>query len=113
MNENYVDVNVAAQEQDADSILNFYRKAISLRKSLPVVKEGIYKEHFHSHPRQYIYSREMPGQKLLVVCAFSDKCQKMKLPKGFDLDAAQCILHNYPATDSLTLQPYECRVFLW
>ncbi|MBE6960688.1 MAG: alpha-glucosidase [Ruminococcaceae bacterium] len=113
VNQNYPEINIEKQNADPDSVLNFYRKAIALRKSLPVVKEGIYKEHFHSHPKQYIYSREMPGQKLLIVCAFSEKTQKMKLPKGFDLSSAQCILHNYSSTDSLTLQPYECRVYLW
>ena len=113
VNQNYPEINVEKQNTDPNSVLNFYRKAISLRKSLPVVKEGIYKEHFHSHPKQYIYSREMEGQKLLVVCAFSDKSQKMKLPKGFDLTTAECILHNYPRCNSSILRPYETRVYLW
>ena len=113
VNQNYPEINVEKQNTDPNSVLNFYRKAISLRKALPVVKEGIYKEHFHSHPKQYIYSREMEGQKLLVICAFSDKSQKMKLPKGFDLTAAECILHNYPRCNSSILRPYETRVYLW
>ena len=113
VNQNYPEINVGKQNTDPNSVLNFYRKAISLRKTLPVVKEGIYKEHFHSHPKQYIYSREMEGQKLLVVCAFSDKSQKMKLPKGFDLTTAECILHNYPRCNSSILRPYETRVYLW
>ena len=113
VNQNYPEINVEKQNTDPNSVLNFYRKAISLRKALPVVKEGIYKEHFHSHPKQYIYSREMEGQKLLVICAFSDKSQKMKLPKGFDLTTAECILHNYPRCNSSILRPYETRVYLW
>ena len=36
VNPNYPDINVAQQEQDPNSILNFYRKAIHLRKALPV-----------------------------------------------------------------------------
>ena len=113
VNQNYPEINVAKQNADPDSVLNFYRKAIALRKSLPVVKEGIYKEHFHLYPKQYIYSREMEGQKLLIVCAFSEKSQRMKLPKGFDLSTAQCILHNYPKCNSTLLRPYETRVYLW
>ena len=34
VNENYREINVAQQEADPDSVLNFYRKAIHLRKSL-------------------------------------------------------------------------------
>ena len=113
VNRNYPEINVEKQNADPDSVLNFYRKAIALRKALPVVKEGIYKEHFHNHSKQYIYSREMPGQKILVVCAFSDRNQKMKLPRGFDLTKANCILCNYPDTHSPTLRPYETRVYQW
>ena len=56
-----------AQEADPNSLLNFYRKAIKLRKSLPVVKNGIYKDHFFMSSRRYIYSRDDGKQKLLVM----------------------------------------------
>ena len=46
VNKNYKEINVAQQENDPDSILHFYRKAIHLRKELPVVRHGQYREHF-------------------------------------------------------------------
>lgn len=112
VNENYRDINVAQQEEDPDSILNFYRKAIHLRKELPVVRHGIYKEHFPSSGKQYVYSRSMAGQKILVVCSFCKKATKLRLPKGFELKSAKLILQNYPDGGD-TLRPYECRVYLW
>ena len=33
LNDNYPDVNVASQEKDTDSVLNYYKKLIALRKS--------------------------------------------------------------------------------
>ena len=54
VNENYKEVNVAMQEQDADSILNFYRKAIKLRKELSCVRYGNYTEHNKSSSKLYI-----------------------------------------------------------
>ena len=36
VNQNYPQINVAQQEEDPDSVLNFYRKAITLRKKLPL-----------------------------------------------------------------------------
>ena len=113
VNQNYPQINVAGQEKDPDSLLNFYRKAIALRKELPVVKDGLYREHFPLSGKIYTYSRSMPGQKLLVVCSFTDKVSKMRVPKGFDLAQAELVLHNYKDTDSPTLQPYETRVYLW
>ena len=112
VNQNYTKINVAAQESDPDSLLNFYRAAIRLRKSLPVVRHGSYKDHFPLSGKHYIFSRQMKGQKLLVICSYSKKATKMKVPKGFDLTKARLILSNYGQQQE-QLQPYECRVYLW
>ena len=113
VNENYHEINVAQQEADPDSILNFYRKAIALRKQLKAVRYGNYREHFHGSSTLYCYSRETKCQKLLVFCSFCEKDQKLRLPKGFDLSNAELILKNYDIIDPDTLKPYECRVYLW
>lgn len=112
VNENYKNINVAAQEKDPESILNFYRKAIALRKSLRVVRHGAYKEHFPLNSKHYVYSREMAGEKLLVICSFADKETKLKVPKEFDMSKAELALCNY-SEKSPVLRPYECRVYLW
>ncbi len=112
VNPNYTRINVAAQENDPDSLLNFYRKAIRLRKSLPVVRHGTYREYFPLSGKQYVFSREMPGEKLLVICSFADHPTAMKIPAGFDLSTAKLVLGNYDNAAS-TLQPYECRVYHW
>lgn len=113
VNENYKKVNVADQEQDPDSVLNFYREAIRLRRELKVVRHGDYKEHFPLDGNQYVYSRTMNGQKLLVICSFTEKPLRLKAPKGFDLRHAKLILRNYNDTPDGMLRPYETRVYLW
>ena len=110
VNENYKQINVAQQEEDRYSILNFYKKAIKLRKSLPVVRYGRYKELRRRSRKLYMYTREMPGEKLLVVCSYSKRPIKLKVPYSFDICNAKLILSNYPTTTTL-LQPYECRVY--
>ena len=113
VNENYHEINVAQQEHDPDSILNFYRKAIALRKESKAVRYGSYKEYFPASPRLYCYSRCTKCEKLLVLCSFSDSDQKLRVPKGFDLGSAELILKNYNIIDPDTLKPYECRVYRW
>ena len=113
MNENYVDVNVAAQEQDEDSVLNFYRKAIALRKELSCVRHGNYLEHNKLSSSLYTYSREDDKQKILVVCSFTEKEVPFQAPKDFDLTKAELILQNYPNPKDGTMMPYETRVYLW
>ena len=113
VNENYKKVNVADQEQDPDSVLNFYRKAIRLRRELEVVRHGVYQEHFPLDGNQYVYSRTMNGQKILVICSFTEKALRLKVPQGFDLRHAKLILRNYNDTPDGMLRPYETRVYLW
>ena len=113
VNPNYPEINVAQQEQDPDSILNFYRKAIKLRKELPVVRHGSYREHFPANGKVYCYSRQMEGQKILVLCSFAEKPVTLSIPKGFNLNTGTLILGNYPHPCNKALRPYEARVYLW
>ena len=113
VNQNYKDINVAQQEKDPDSILNFYRKAIKLRKELKVVRHGSYREHFAMDSKLYCYSRQCKRQRLLVLCSFSDKNMSLRIPEGFDLSKAELILQNYENPSDRLLQPYETRVYHW
>ena len=111
VNENYKEINVAEQEGDPDSVLNFYRKAISLRKTLSAVRHGDYTEHFKGSSKLYTYTREDKRQKLLVVCSFTDEAVKMKAPADFDTSKATLLLSNYKENGE-TMKPYEVRVYL-
>ena len=112
-NPNYTDINVAQQEEDPDSILNFYRKAVALRKRLFCVRNGDYIEYFKGSRKLYCYSRQNSRQRILVVCSFSKKPVKFKAPKYFPVDTARLELCNYENPDPKVLQPYETRVYLW
>ena len=115
VNENYTWLNAAQQEGDPDSILNFYRKAIKLRKELPVVRHGRYRELFRYSNKLYCYAREMKGQRLLVICSYSHKPHILPAPTGFDFSKAELILNNYSDNELELniLKPYESRVYLW
>ena len=113
VNQNYKDINVAQQQDDPDSILNFYRKAIALRKELKVVRNGRYMEYDKFSSARFVYSRKNKTQTLLVVCSYSDKPQKFTPPAGFDLSTGTLVLHNYPHPEDNVLKPYETRVYLW
>ena len=113
VNDNYKEINVAVQEQDKNSILNFYRNAIKLRKELSCVRYGNYQEYGKYSSKFYTYSREDEKQKILVVCSFVDHDEKWKVPSGFNLNIAECVLCNYDSAKSLQLRPYEARVYRW
>jgi len=111
VNPNYTSINVADQEQDPNSVLNFYRKAVALRKSLSCVRHGQYKEYFPHSSKLYVYTMEDDKQTLLVVCSFSKKEEKLRTPSSFPLEKAKLRLSNYNDLSS-KLKPYECRLYL-
>ncbi len=113
VNPNYPQINVTAQEADPGSLLNFYREAIALRKSLSCVRMGKYTEYRKASGKHYIYSMSDDRQRILVVCSFSDKPTGFKPVPGFPTESRRRVLGNYPASREETLQPYECRVYLW
>ena len=113
VNPNYTWLNAAQQEEDPDSILNFYRKAIKLRKSLSCVRNGEYKEYFPLSDKYYVYSMSDENQKILVLCSFYDQQVRIPTPGGFDLDSGKLILCNYSDPQKGILRPYECKVYLW
>ena len=116
VNENYTSINVAQQEQDPDSILNFYRKTIQLRKSLDVVRNGSYTEYLQQSPHFYVYERRTDSEKLVVLASFSNRERTLRVPDSMDLKDASLILSNYTDCDSgrsVRMRPYEVRVYHW
>ncbi len=117
VNENYKDINVAEEEADPDSILQFYRKAIRLRKKLKVVADGTFREYDRASSKLYVYERKNKDQRLLVVCSFAEKEVSWKAPAGYDLKKGRLLLSNYGGMrldkQGALLKPYETAVLLF
>ena len=119
VNPNYKDrkINVADEENDPDSILNFYRKLFSVRQADKLYIYGDYKEYYPKSRKLYCYERSYKGRKALVMVSFSTKDQTFNAPEGFDLTKGELVLCNYDdasaTADSCTLRPYEARVYYY
>lgn len=115
VNPNYKEINVAIQENDPDSVLNYYRKLFSFRQSHKVAVYGDYKEHFKNSRELYVYERNLDGERLLVVSSFSEKNVNFAAPEGFDLSKGELVLNNYKINptknNGFVTRPYETRVY--
>ena len=115
LNENYKEINVAQAEADENSILNYYRKLLKFRKEHEVAIYGDYKEHYKNSDKLYVYERNLDGEKILVVCSFSEKSVNFESPAEIDLSKGELVLANYKLTpltnNSFVTRPYECRVY--
>lgn len=114
VNPNYPEINVEAEEKDPDSILNFYRRCLALRKNSRTLLRGSYREYNKFSRTIYLYERCLKKETILVICSFSDKNKRYRLPGGFTEKDADLLLCNY-AGNGLPgiLRPYETRVFRW
>ena len=115
VNDNYKEINAAAQEDDPNSLLNFYRKILKFKKETPVAVWGDYKEYFPKDKNFYVYERSYQGKRLLVICSFSKKLLRFEAPEGFDLEKGELVLSNYEQNfiimNGFTSHPYEMRVY--
>jgi oligo-1,6-glucosidase len=115
VNENYKDINAAQQEDDPNSLLNFYRAILKFRKETPVAVWGDYKEYFPKDKNFYVYAREYEGRRLLVICSFTKKAVRFDAPEDFDLRKGELVFANYESNffimNGFTSRPYEMRVY--
>lgn len=112
--DNYRDINAAAEEQDPDSILNYYKKLIRLRKQYAVIQDGTIEFLYQDQPEIFGYKRSLEEQELLVLNNLTDRIVVLSEPVL--CEGCEYLLGNYPqeeAGDFLEiLKPYESIVLL-
>lgn len=115
VNPNYTTINVEAEQNDPDSILNYYKKMIALRKSNPAFIYGTLNVIEFANENIYAYTREYKGTKFLVICNFKAMSIEFDTLEK-DLANAELLIHNYslePVTNGskITLNPFESMIF--
>jgi oligo-1,6-glucosidase len=117
INPNYKTVNVAAAEKDPNSILNYYRTLLKLRKENPIIIYGKYKLLQKYCSKMFIYERTYEEKRLLVAVSFTDKPFKFKAPLKYDLANSKLLVSNYSDNqlfgNGYITRPYEARVYLF
>ena len=109
VNKNFTSINVADQEKDSSSVLNYVKKMIQIRKSNQVLVYGKYNLIDKDNPTVYAYTREWKGMKMLVLLNFSNQTSKVKT--GLNLAKAKPLIQNYSNLNGETLQPYEAVIY--
>jgi len=112
INPNYKNTNVAAEEGNVNSCLNYFRKIVQLRKNNKVLVYGKYELLDKENPKVYAYTRGEGAEKVLVILNFSKEKVDWSLPEGMSVDATP-LINNYPTIEvlnSVSLQPYQAVI---
>lgn len=120
VNPNYKRINAAAQIGDEDSVYNYYRKLISLRKEYPIIVNGDFELVGENNADVFAYLRHWKDQILWVACNFTDRMQKIVSPSSNHAEYRKwdVICTNYsPSGDAfekgqIELRPYEAVAVL-
>lgn len=112
LNPNFMAINVADQEKDEQSILNYYRDIIRFRKQNPVLVYGDYECLLKEHPDLFVYRRWDETAEFLILHNMSDVPQNcpIEIQAGsFEL----CKTNILDAmTDLLYLSPWQTKILI-
>jgi len=116
VNPNYGAINVQQQQGDENSVLQFYRKAISLRKQYPDLIWGTYTPLSDDHPQLFAYMRDSGSSPFVIVLNFSDSEARFQFPAILRKKKRIVLLANYPQPTSepheqIPLRPWEAVLY--
>ena len=98
-------MNVDANTKDKNSILNYVKKLIEIRKSNPILVYGALKIIDPTNPDVFAYTRALNGKKIIVLLNFTSKTTTINAPL-LAQKTTQWI-GNYPTPFQKELRPYE------
>lgn len=110
---NYKAINVDKALGNKNSILNYYKKLIEIRKNEPIIKNGEYKLLLKEHNKVYAYERTLGEEKIIVVNNFYSEKSKINLvsESGINDEAYEVLISNYEYNHedlkNIELKPYE------
>ncbi|MDS0527157.1 alpha-glucosidase [Clostridium sp. SHJSY1] len=115
VNENYRKINVETEIRFEDSIFNFYKKMIKLRKDNLTLVYGKYELILEHDDHIYAYTRTLDDDKYIIITNLSDKLVNYSYSKE-ELCYEKLKISNYKVDihDNMTefmLKPYEARLY--
>lgn len=108
-------INVATQENDAHSVLNYFRRMVRLRKEHLALVYGAYELLLPDHEQVYAYTRTLNEDRFLILLSFSEEKTTVHIDR-FKGTKASMIISNDPAKDtvdtgSFGIGPYQAIVY--
>ena len=115
INPNYKTINVKNQINDEDSILNFYKTMIKIRKSNEALIYGEYKLILEDDKNIYAYKRVLGSDEFIIITNMSNE-KVMYNYKDIKLNYENLVIanlkvKNHETTNSIELKPWECRMY--
>lgn len=113
VNPRYKEINAELALADQDSIYYYYQHLIQLRKKLDIICEGDFELLMRDHAQVFSYKRELNGEKLFVLCNFSNQPVDLEDENIISaLQDAEIVISNVSESNVNRLSSYEAVVYL-
>ena len=110
VNENYNKINVELQQDNSDSILNYYREIIRIRKNYSTLIYGDFLDLEPSNEKLYIYKRWDKQKTFIIVLNFSNDKTQWDI---YNFDSMRLVISNYKkSVYTKSVDPWEARVYI-
>jgi oligo-1,6-glucosidase len=113
VNKNHNEINVEAQNGDPNSILNYFRSMVKLRKQNDVLIYGDYELLDADNPDIYAYNRTLNNENILVLLNFKDHDSNIELQEIGAIN--EVMINNYStvkiSNNKIQLKPYQAVLF--
>ncbi len=113
VNPNYKEINAAQAVSDGNSIYNFFKQLIRLRKETPALIYGDYVDIDPQHPTIFAFTRTLEADKFLILLNFSNDDTTYTLPAN--VQAEQLLISNLRETNKqfpfINLKAWEARLY--
>lgn len=107
--DNHGEVNVAAQTADPDSVLEFYRRLLALRREhRDVFVYGNFQLLDPEGEETFMFLKEHDDRSAVVALNFTDRLQPLQVKLTQDVNL---LLSSYKEPLTNVLQPYEGRIY--
>ncbi len=108
INDNYLSINVLSQLNDKNSILNYYKNMIKLRKKYEVFINGKFESILDEYEEIFAFKRKNDNEEIIIVNNFSE--ENIEIKEIHDFEEYEIISHNYNHLEDY-LRPYEAIIF--
>lgn len=113
VNDNYKDINASSQINDPDSVFNYYKSLIDIRKSSPALITGKYLDLDPENVNIYAYTRSLTDEKYLILINMSENNIRYKIPDGIKIK--KTIIQNLDNPDfsesEVNLKPWQASIY--
>ena len=108
--DNYANINVKKQEKENDSILNYYKQLIALRKEKKAISDGSI-EFFETEREQlFAFKRIFEDQEIAVVCNWLGTEYEAQIPGEYHTLLGNYVDCQQNVGNTLKLRPYESYI---